>query len=275
MNTTMKIMVIDLIISTICRTLPPLSACKFQAFILPILIPKRRGATIKFQKIENLLIANDGADCIYFYSPYRASRYIWPEGTNKIKKRMLSKYLPTTCDITLDNVIIDVGANIGEFSIAISEKASHVFSFEPDPIASKCLRANTENCLNISTVESGLGEKTGIETYYLSSRLADSSLIKPTQKHQEITINVITLDDFIEKNDVAHISLIKLEAEGAEPEIIRGATRALSITDSIAVDISPEREGFSTLNDVTVLLENLNFRIVKVTNASLFAIRKN
>ena len=62
-----------------------------------------------------------------------------------------------------------------------------------------------------------------------------------------------------------NLKLLKLEAEGAEPEVIKGALNLLKNIEYIAADLGPER-GFnqeSTLKEVVnILLEN-NFEIVE------------
>lgn len=274
MSSSVNRKVTQYIINAICRTFPPLGACRVQAVILPWLIPNRRGSAIRFSRQDGCLVAHDGTDSINFYSPYRAARYIWPEGVGHIKQRMLAKYLPDAEGAKFEATVIDIGANVGEFSVAVAEKASRVYAFDPDPLASMCLRNNATRYSNLSVCDEALGECSGTQPYYLSARLADSSLIRPTEQYREVQVKVTTLDEFVRMNGIDRISLIKLEAEGAEPEIIRGAAETLAITEAITVDVSPEREGCSTLPEVRALLEERGFQLVRVTGESLYATRK-
>ena len=54
-------------------------------------------------------------------------------------------------------------------------------------------------------------------------------------------IRTITLDDYVSKNNIQKIKLLKLEGEGFEPEILEGAVKAVNLIEFIAVDGAYER----------------------------------
>ena len=70
----------------------------------------------------------------------------------------------------------------------------------------------------------GLWSSDGFENFYISSEQADSSLIKPNKYSSKIEVKTVKLDNIVSKK----IKLFKLEAEGAEPEILQGAMNSLS-----------------------------------------------
>ena len=60
-------------------------------------------------------------------------------------------------------------------------------------------------------------------SFYLSSATGDSSLIEPASFTEKIDVRVTTLDIFDQENNIKKCKLLKLEAEGSEPEILNGA----------------------------------------------------
>ena len=73
------------------------------------------------------------------------------------------------------------------------------------------------------------------------------------------------------------IKCLKLEAEGAEPEIIEGLGSKLSLVEYITADLGPERgvNEESTLVPVTNLLLNKGFELVEVQYPRICALFKN
>jgi hypothetical protein len=69
--------------------------------------------------------------------------------------------------------------------------------------------------------------------------------------------------------------LLKLEAEGAEIEVIEGAERILSKTRYITADLGFERKGKSTLPDVTNYLLQKGFEIVEFSSPRIVVLFKN
>jgi FkbM family methyltransferase len=79
---------------------------------------------------------------------------------------------------------MDIGANIGEFTIAAANKFKNsiIYAFEPDPLAFECLKFNVSSSnLNsrVIALKCALSDNTGQSVFYISSADADSSLVKP------------------------------------------------------------------------------------------------
>ena len=71
------------------------------------------------------------------------------------------------------------------------------------------------------------------------------------------------LDYHLEKQDChGNIRLLKIEAEGFEPEVLAGASEAISRTEYIAIDAGPERGGENTVAQTLNLLSDAQFEIV-------------
>ena len=74
---------------------------------------------------------------------------------------------------------------------------------------------------------------------------------------------IVSLDHFVEEQEIPPIDLLKIEAEGSEPEVIRGAwSRCLRMTAAGALDASPERNGRSPAAECLALLGDAGFSVV-------------
>jgi FkbM family methyltransferase len=157
---------------------------------------------------------------------------------------MARKYQTDSVKVMPGDVVVDVGANIGEFTAAIHETARQCFAFEPDPVAYKCLEANAQKLGNVEPRNVALSDKSGEMTFYLASKTADSSLVEPTVPYEKSIVNARRLDDVFPSLGVEAIDFLKVEAEGWEPEVLKGGEAILTTkVRKIAVDGGPERRG--------------------------------
>ena len=86
-----------------------------------------------------------------------------------------------------------------------------------------------------------------------------------------------TLSSIINSYNGRRIKLLKLEAEGAEPEILMGGLSSLNFVDYITVDVGPER-GLSyetTLVSTVNILIDCGFDLIKMGHPRLICLFKN
>lgn len=156
-------------------------------------------------------------------------------------------------------LVFDIGANIGEFAIAVASKFpnSLIYAFEPDPVAHECLKFNVNAmhlCKKIKTVDEALSNQSGLSSFYVSTANADSSLIAPSSYSNIIKLNCVRGDQFMQQEKIENISLLKMDAEGFEPEILEGFGDQLNQIDFFAIDVGPERAGVDTEFEVSQIL---------------------
>jgi hypothetical protein len=77
--------------------------------------------------------------------------------------------------------------------------------------------------------------------FYHANETGDSSLLPPDLSRPSEVIHVRTLDSLISEFQITEIHILKVEAEGAEPEILEGASNALKISKYVTADLGPER----------------------------------
>lgn len=121
------------------------------------------------------------------------------------------------------DVFVDVGANVGTYSLWAGDHGARVLAFEPHPVAATRLRTNVAmNDFPIAVYEAALGEKAG--ALALTEDLESTNHLDFTHSSGSIPIAVLTLDEVIrDQGDF----LMKIDVEGAEELVLRGATDAL------------------------------------------------
>jgi FkbM family methyltransferase len=126
--------------------------------------------------------------------------------------------------------VIDIGANIGAFSIlaAKENKQVKVYSLEPFPDNFKMLTNNIKinNLSNqISPIMCAVSSKNGFADMHISdSPLGHSICAKKSSKH--IKVETVSLTDFIRKNNLKRIDYLKVDCEGAEWAIVNSLSKS-------------------------------------------------
>ena len=130
-------------------------------------------------------------------------------------------------------VVIDVGANVGYYTLAAASrvgKGGIIFSVEPSPYAAERLeRTVRENHLDqVRVVRAALGDHAGQHVLFtpLPGNHTPTMLGEPGA--EGIPVPVRTLDECVETWQVSVIDLLKIDVEGYEPSVLRGAASLLA-----------------------------------------------
>jgi FkbM family methyltransferase len=201
-----------------------------------------------------------GNEQIMFQNGFRISRFI--RGFNFAGERMWRRFkIDEILGSDIPEAILDVGANIGEFSYFASIKfsgLSKIISIEPDPVVLKCLEFNLwKTEINIEPI--AVSNKSAVLKFYLKPTSADSSFHIPSGDAVEIEVAARTLDSVIEKYNLSGPILVKMDCEGHEPEALEGLMRNKDKIKWISIDSGPERSGVSTTNEVISKLRQHGF----------------
>jgi len=131
--------------------------------------------------------------------------------------------------------VIDVGANIGLYSLLFCKKIGDkgkVFSFEPSPETFFRLKQNVNlnQFKNIKMYNIGLSDRKTKSKFYLCEDEAYSSLgTKPMMPIiNEIEIELTTIDEFLKKENIKNVDIIKIDTEGADYLVLKGAEKLLA-----------------------------------------------
>lgn len=135
------------------------------------------------------------------------------------------------------NTVFDVGANAGFFTLLAAKKVGpqgHVYAFEPSRHEVRLLQRNIAiNKLdNVTIINCAVSNTVGVAQFAISSDGALNSLVKthhPSQKIREWDeVKLISLDYFVEQKGIKKVDFVKIDVEGAEKNVLLGATKLLS-----------------------------------------------
>lgn len=169
-----------------------------------------------------------------------------------------------------DDIFVDVGANIGAYSLIAASKikTGKIFSFEPSPKALKYLKENIQinNIKHIVTiVDKVVSDKNGFEKF-ISGKHSEVDRIggKSDLFHKIKTIPSITLDKFLTIQKIPYVDLIKIDIEGAELKALKGL-REFLVRDKVGAilfEINSNCKDYGYVeDDIFHFLENLGFSL--------------
>ncbi len=127
-------------------------------------------------------------------------------------------------------VALDVGANIGCTTLLLSSISQKVFSFEPAQSTFGLLLHNTRDCENVSLHNIALGDTPSHARIRFAPDNRSGGFISDTASskgHAIEDVIVKTLDQFVTENDLSDIDFIKIDTEGYEGHVLRGAADTL------------------------------------------------
>ena len=150
-----------------------------------------------------------------------------------------------------ESVIVDVGANIGAMSKIFARRAKVVHAFEPSPRALEYLKMNADKNVIVHPV--ALSDHDGVGLFEERESLDRSSF-----SDDGIEVPVRTLDSFGLKPD-----LIKIDVEGFEPEVLRGARETLRHSPTLLFE-ALSQEALAECRDV-ILAANEHYRFERIS----------
>jgi FkbM family methyltransferase len=140
--------------------------------------------------------------------------------------------------ILQDQVVVDIGANIGDYSniVASIAPSAKIYAFEPHPITFCTLSKNAKQH-NYSSFNSACSDVSGVLKLYDYSDAEGSEhaslhqnvieeIHQSTSKSWEVAVT--TLDTFIEANNIQNVRLLKIDTEGSELAVMKGAQKAIT-----------------------------------------------
>lgn len=172
------------------------------------------------------------------------------------------------------DTVFDVGACHGRFSKKVFQKfpTSKIYAFEPFPDSYAVLKREMHGrnaILNQAAVGKAIGKSIffvnkNYETNSLTESVSTNSQIDALiQKESEITVDVITIDDYCEKNGISKIDLLKIDVQGNTLEVLKGSeamlkNRKISIIQC-EVEFIEIYKNQKLYHDVATMLTSYNY----------------
>jgi FkbM family methyltransferase len=134
--------------------------------------------------------------------------------------------------LSKDDVVFDVGTNIGTIANWFSNRTKHVHGFEPHP---DNLRMTQDQIVlrqtkNITLSQLALGSEPGslqlhVKSFHGHHSLGDTDASPTVEK---IDVQVDTVDRYCKTNAIDRIDFLKIDVEGFEEDVLKGATGMLA-----------------------------------------------
>lgn len=166
------------------------------------------------------------------------------------------------------NVILDIGANIGLYSLGMAGKTKgEVYAFEPNPKSYNIAKNHieTNNINNIKLYKLGLSDQ--VSTAILHNESGDlgrASLRAHPPSQNDVEVEISTVDVFLETHQINKVDLIKIDVEGLEMAVIRGGWKTIeSQLPHIIFEITPDWmdesdfETYDRLHDIGYIAINI------------------
>jgi FkbM family methyltransferase len=195
-----------------------------------------------------------------FVSHQRRLGYYTQGVTHRINN-LAKEYQVSNMVLAPDDQVIDVGAHSGEFGLWVERFGSRYLAIEPDPVAFGALQRNFPDA---RLLKIALGAEKGEKEFYLATSTGDSSF-SGGKEQKKVHVAVETLDSVaLREFPTGRIALIKVEAEGFEPEVFSGGKETLKRTNFVTVDAGEERDGMSTAPECLNFLLGIGFQVRSV-----------
>jgi len=157
-------------------------------------------------------------------------------------------------------VVFDVGANAGIFTIQQALRGARVFAFEPNP---ECVRRLTKSIEvnglkdSVRLLDVAVGAKPSMGSLKATSNATPTGFVSVVESLGEgdVAVKIVSIDEVALEFGVDHIDLLKIDAEGAEYDVLRGAEHTLALVQRVVLEYHSD----DLLARVTALLSDHHF----------------
>lgn len=141
------------------------------------------------------------------------------------------------------SVFYDVGSNVGFFSLLAARQVGEggrVYAFEPLPLNARCIGANAaaNSFDNIVVVEAAVGAAIGRHELLVTEHPGGATLSgrdRPPGVTGMIEVPVTTIDEFVRSGAGRPPTLVKIDVEGSEIDVVRGMSETLSTSRPVVL----------------------------------------
>lgn len=140
--------------------------------------------------------------------------------------------------------VIDVGANVGGYTVRAAHAGARVLSLEPNPqtfaVLQKCVGLN--GWTNVELRQIAAGRVGGASTLYLPEVFSGRASLVHDFKSHSVQVNVDSLDNVVKSSGLTRVDWLKIDVEGSEIDVLEGARATLRRTKRIIIEVEPVNE---------------------------------
>ena len=163
---------------------------------------------------------------------------------------------------------IDVGSNKGDFALIAAKRvgaAGTVIAFEPEPANCDWIRRSLDlnAAANVSLQPVALSDTDGAAVLFLGEKSGWHSLVSTEARHSvaQITVAKRTLDSFLAERGSTRVDVLKIDVEGAELEVLRGARATLAANPHVVLLLDLHPQMGVNVAEVAAFLTGLGFTL--------------
>lgn len=173
-------------------------------------------------------------------------------------------------------IIVDIGANIGYYTLLFGHAvgpSGRVFAVEPEPRNYDLLRANVRESLlnNITLLNYAVGSKDAVSKLFVANQSNVHTLVKgqkPESKY--VKVQEKTLDSIVREVGASNVDLVRMDVEGYEVEILKGAAETLSRYKPIVImEVHFHLVGNDEISRMLDCLKTFNYKADYIVNRKL------
>ncbi|MCW8806397.1 MAG: FkbM family methyltransferase [Ignavibacteriaceae bacterium] len=225
----------------------------------------------KFTK--NPIVINHGKYKFNYYGKGDIAEVLYHAFWDKLFSDELSKIRDS---VKMGDIVIDVGGNLGFFVLILNElvgSSGKIYSFEPSNQLNQKLASTIKinNLKNVSIVNLALGDTEESTTlHYNPQQSGLSSIVGDFENNSLLEeIKITTLDKF-SQNISGRVSFIKIDTEGFEPKVLKGAKQLIKRDKpKIYIELGGDHqitsaESLKILNELNYYCEAENLDLSKI-----------
>ena len=199
------------------------------------------------------------------YPPFAMAMNKYEIGTTRLLQEIIEPGM----------VVIDAGAHVGYFTLLAARQVGphgKVYAFEPNPANYRLLRQNIEfnGYDNIVATQKAVSKSGGVAQLVLSSRDngTHSLYSQGLPNAEKISVDMISLDEFLADEGWPKVDLVKMDVEGAELDVLEGMGRLLQMSPDLrlVMEFNPALLHNASVEPSKLLIEvdELDFKVLVI-----------
>ena len=200
---------------------------------------------MKIEKINNLWVPSNDNQIVQWRK----------EGSPYMQDRCLNRFLKHCDNKNIQfKTVLDIGAWCGTWSLAMQRYAENIFCYEPNKTHFACLEKNLAPFSNVSLYNCAIGNEEGFVKLTEETATQNTRVIQEKGDTKICTIDSLNLDN---------VDLIKIDVEGFEMEVLKGATETIKNVQYIMIELNNNTKRYGSSNlEIEKYLPKLGFRML-------------